>query len=58
MARSKKPLGFKLSSGWLYLCLFISIFGGLLPLPEWDAYDYDASGVGIATLRQSQNDSI
>ena len=42
MARSKKPLGFKLSSGWLYLCLFISIFGGLLPLPEWDAYDYDA----------------
>ena len=58
MARSKKPIGFKLSSGWLYLCLLISIFGGLLPLPDWDAYDYDASGVGIATLGQSQNDSI
>jgi peptide/nickel transport system permease protein len=47
VARDKKPLGFKLSSGWLYLCLFISIFGGLLPLPEWDDYDYDASGVGM-----------
>jgi peptide/nickel transport system permease protein len=47
VARNKKPLGFKLSSGWLYLCLFVSIFGGLLPLPKWDEYDFDAFGVGI-----------
>jgi ABC-type dipeptide/oligopeptide/nickel transport system permease subunit len=27
--------------------LFVSIFGGLLPLPKWDEYDFDAFGVGM-----------
>jgi peptide/nickel transport system permease protein len=43
----KKPLGFYLSSAWLYTCLFLAVFGNFLPLPKWNDYDFDNSGVGM-----------
>jgi len=36
-----------LSSVWLGLCAVSAVFGGLFPIPAWDDYDYEASGVAI-----------
>lgn len=42
VARKKRwPIGLVLSSSWAAVCLLAAIFGGLLPLPKWDEYDYD-----------------
>ena len=49
MAPNRKPIGFYLSSGWLFVCLFMSLFGGILPLPKWDDYDFDYTGSGLFT---------
>ena len=49
MALKPKPIGFYLSSGWLFICLFMSLFGGILPLPKWDDYDFDYTGAGMFT---------
>ena len=49
MAPDRKPIGFYLSSGWLFICLFMSLFGGILPLPKWDDYDFDYTGAGMFT---------
>lgn len=49
MARKRKPIGYYLSSGWLYLCIFMSVFGGLLPLPKWDDNDFEYTGAGLFT---------
>lgn len=43
----KKPLGYYLASAWLYLCILMSVFGNFLPLPKWDDYDFENSGVGM-----------
>ena len=49
MAPNRKPIGFYLSSGWLFVCLFMSLFGGILPLPKWDDYDFEYTGAGLFT---------
>lgn len=49
MVRKRKPIGYYLSSGWLYLCIFMSVFGGLLPLPKWDDYDFEYTAAGLFT---------
>lgn len=36
-----------LSSVWLGLCAVSAVFGGFFPIPAWDQYDYEASGVPI-----------
>jgi ABC-type dipeptide/oligopeptide/nickel transport system permease subunit len=46
-----KPLGYYLSSGWLFTCLFMALFGNVLPLPKWDDYDFESSGVGLFSPR-------
>lgn len=38
---SRQPLGLYLASGWMTLCVLAAIFGGLLPLPKWDDYDFE-----------------
>jgi peptide/nickel transport system permease protein len=38
---SRQPPGLYLASGWMTLCLLAAIFGGLLPLPKWDDYDFE-----------------
>ena len=39
MVLKNKPLGFKLSTAWLSLCVLMATFGWLLPLPSWDSSD-------------------
>jgi peptide/nickel transport system permease protein len=41
----KRPIGFYIAGSWLSLIVFFSIFGKLLPLPTWDASDYEALGL-------------
>lgn len=36
-----------LSSTWIGACLISALFGNFFPLPKWDDYDYEASGVPI-----------
>lgn len=43
--KTKKSIGFYLASGWLGLIVFLSIFGSLLPLPQWNESDYEALGL-------------
>lgn len=45
MDLKNKPLGFKLSTAWLSLCVLMATFGWLLPLPSWQSSDADALGV-------------
>lgn len=47
--RKRQPLGFYLSTMWLALCAFAAAFGGLLPLPDWQEFDFDNLGVGFFT---------
>ena len=47
MARKRIPLGLMLSSTWIGACLISALFGNFFPLPKWDDYDYEASGVPI-----------
>lgn len=44
--RSKKrPIGFYISGAWVSLVMFLAVFGGLLPGPQWDESFYDSLGV-------------
>ena len=41
-----RSIGFYLASGWLAICVFMAIFGDMLPLPAFDEYSDDI-GVGL-----------
>jgi len=45
----RQPLGFYLSTAWLVLCVLAAAFGGFLPLPDWNEFDFDNLGVGLGT---------
>lgn len=48
MAPKKRwTVGLVLSSVWLGLCAVSAIFGDFFPIPAWDEYNYEASGVPI-----------
>ncbi len=47
MASKRKSVGYYLSAGWLGLCVFMSIFGDMLPLTDWQYNDFEAAGVGL-----------
>ena len=38
---SRPPIGLILSATWGSICLLAAIFGGILPGPKWDDYDYE-----------------
>lgn len=44
--KRKRPIGFYFAGSWLGLIVLLSLFGGFLPLPKWDASFYDDLGVG------------
>lgn len=45
--KTRWTIGLVLSSVWLGLCAVSAVFGGFFPIPAWDQYDYEASGVPI-----------
>ena len=48
MAPKKRwTVGLVLSSVWLGMCAVSAIFGDFFPIPAWDDYNYEASGVPI-----------
>lgn len=48
MAHKKRwTVGLVLSSVWLGMCAVSAIFGDFFPIPAWDDYNYEASGVPI-----------
>ncbi len=48
MALKKRwTIGLILSSVWLGMCAVSAIFGDFFPIPAWDDYNYEASGVPI-----------
>lgn len=48
MAPKKRwTAGLVLSSVWIGMCAVAAIFGDFFPIPAWDEYNYEASGVPI-----------
>ncbi|MFM9136726.1 MAG: ABC transporter permease, partial [Actinomycetota bacterium] len=47
MASDRKSVGYYLSASWLGLCVFMSIFGDMLPITDWQYNDFEAAGVGL-----------
>lgn len=48
MAPKKRwTVGLVLSSVWIGMCAVAAIFGDFFPIPAWDEYNYEASGVPI-----------
>ena len=47
MVRDRKPIGFYLSTGWLGLCAFLSVFGDSLPITDWKVNDFERAGAGL-----------
>jgi len=45
--KKRWTVGLVLSSVWLGMCAVSAIFGDFFPIPAWDDYNYEASGVPI-----------
>ena len=43
----RTPVGFQISSFWLFIIVFVAIFRDIFPAPQWDIPSEDAIGVGL-----------
>lgn len=43
----RRTIGFYLASGWLAIVIFISFFGGVLPIPEHNEYNFENASAGL-----------
>jgi peptide/nickel transport system permease protein len=43
----RKTIGFYLATAWMFTCVFMAIFGDLLPFPDHTEYDFENTGVGL-----------
>lgn len=45
--RKRQPIGLYIATSWMALVVFMALFGDSLPLPKYDEFDFDNSGVGL-----------